>query len=427
MPFFYQLIFLPLRPLIQKMAHSELLTHAFPNGIRLIHQPDNGPVGHLGIVLNTGSRDESVNEHGMAHFIEHCIFKGTKTRRAYHVLSRMEDVGGELNAYTTKEETALYATFLTEYYPRAAELLSDILFNSVFPERELDREKEVIAEEINSYKDSPSELIFDDFDELVFDGHPIARSILGTSESVRSFTREDIFSFINSNFHTDQMVISSVGNIDFKRLVTLCGRFFGITPRKLRTCTREKFIDYQPREKTILKETHQTHCILGNIAYDSLHPSRIVMILLNNLLGGQGMNSRLNLSLRERKGMAYNIESSYNAFSDTGLFNVYFGTDNDNFDKALQVVYNEFRLVREKKLGSLQMSRAKKQLIGQLAIAGENHEDLMLSLGKTYLFYNQVDPFREVFRKIEAITPEQILEVANEILEPSGMSRIVYI
>jgi predicted Zn-dependent peptidase len=408
------------------MVHSEFQTHTFSNGIRLIHQPSNGPVGHLGIILNTGSRDETEEEHGIAHFIEHCIFKGTKTRRAYHVLSRMEDVGGELNAYTTKEETALYSTFLAEDYPRAAELLSDIFFNSTFPDKELNREKEVIAEEINSYKDSPSELIFDDFDELVFDGHPIARNILGTMESVRRFSREDIFNFIARSYHTDQLVISSVGNIPFPKLIRLCLRYFGNAPGKYRTDARIKFTDYRPSEKTLIKETFQTHCILGNIAYDSLHPSRIVMILLNNLLGGQGMNSRLNLSLRERKGMAYNIESSYNAFSDTGLFNVYFGTENENYEKALQVVYNEFKILRQKKLGTLQMIRSRKQLIGQLAIAGENHEDLMLTLGKTYLFYNQVDPFREVYRKIEAITPEQILEVANEILDPAKMSCLIY-
>jgi predicted Zn-dependent peptidase len=392
----------------------------------LIHQASNGPVGHLGIILNTGSRDETGEEHGIAHFIEHCIFKGTKTRKAYHVLSRMEDVGGELNAYTTKEETVFYATFLAEYYPRATELLSDILFNSTYPEKELKKEKEVVAEEINSYKDTPSELIFDDFDELVFDGHPIARNILGTMESVRRFSREDIFKFITGNYHTDQMVISSVGNIPFAKLVRLCDRYFGHAPQIYRLKTRVRFSDYHPSEKTMIRETFQTHCILGNVAYDSLHPSRIVMILLNNLLGGQGMNSRLNLSLRERKGMAYNIESSYNAFSDTGLFSVYFGTDHENFEKALQVIYNEFRILRQKKLGSLQMVRSRKQLIGQLAIAGENHEDLMLTLGKTFLFYNQVDTFREVFRKIEAITPEQILEVANEILNPGQMSCLIY-
>lgn len=408
------------------MVAIEYLTHTFPNGIRLIHQFSDSAVGHLGIILNTGSRDEIPEEHGIAHFIEHCIFKGTEKRKAYHILSRMEDVGGELNAYTTKEETALYATFLTEDYARAAELLSDILFNSTFPDKELKREKEVVVEEINSYKDSPSELIFDDFDELVFDGHPIARNILGTFDSVRGFDREDIFRFIRNNFHTDQMVISSVGNILPNKLIALCERYFGKAPQRLRLHQRVQFSGYQPGERLEVKDTYQTHCMIGNIAYDSIHPRRIVMILLNNLLGGQGMNSRLNLSLRERKGMAYNIESSYNSFSDTGLFNVYFGTDNENFEKALDIVYKEFRILREQKLGTLQMVRAQRQMIGQLAIAGENHEDLMLTIGKTFLFYNTVDPFRVVYKKIEAVTAEQILEVANEILDPARMSKLVY-
>jgi predicted Zn-dependent peptidase len=408
------------------MIDSEYLTYTFPNGIRLIHQGSDSPVGHLGIIINTGSRDELPDEHGIAHFIEHCIFKGTKNRKAFHILSRMEDVGGELNAYTTKEETALYATFLSAYYERASELLSDILFNSVFPDKELKREKEVIVEEINSYNDSPSELIFDDFDELVFDGHPIARNILGTYESVRKLNRENILQFIDRNYHTDQMVISSVGSIPFKKLVALLERYFGKMPQKLRSQTRQRFDAYQPCNKEVRKETFQTHCMVGNLAYDSTDPKRIVMILLNNILGGQGMNSRLNLALRERKGLAYNVESSYNTFSDTGLFNVYFGTDNDNFEKALQIVFKEFELLRKSKLGTLQLIRAKKQFIGQLAIAGENREDLMLTIGKSYLFYNKVDPMSVVFEKIDAITADQLLEVANEILNPERMSRLIY-
>lgn len=408
------------------MIDSEYLTHTFPNGIRLIHQGTDSPVGHLGIVVNAGSRDELPGEHGIAHFIEHCTFKGTKNRKAYHILSRMEDVGGELNAFTTKEETALYATFLSDYYARAAELLSDILFNSIFPEKELKLEKEVVVEEINSYNDSPSELIFDDFDELIFDGHPIARNILGTYESVRGFNRDNIFGFIERNYHTDQMVLSSVGNIPFKNLVTLLDRYFGSAPRRDRDFSRAPVSGYVPGVHEVEKDTFQTHCILGNVAYDSAHPKRIVMILLNNLLGGQGMNSRLNLALRERKGLAYNVESSYTAYSDTGLFNVYFGTDNDNYERALQIVYKEFESIRKNKLGTLQLTRAKKQLIGQLAIAGENREDLMLTIGKSYLFYNRVDPMPVVFEKIEAITSDQILEVANEILDPDRMSRLIY-
>ena len=374
------------------MIDTEYLTHTFPNGIRLIHQGSDSPVAHLGIIVNTGSRDELAEEHGIAHFIEHCIFKGTKNRKAYHILSRMEDVGGELNAYTTKEETALYATFLSSDYQRAAELLSDILFNSVFPEKELKLEKEVVVEEINSYNDSPSELIFDDFDELIFDGHPIARNILGTFESVRSFGREDIFRFIERNYHTDQMVISSVGNIKFARLVALLERYFGVAPQRCRTHTRKKFDAYQPDHKVVAKDTFQTHCMVGNMAYDSADPKRIGMILLNNILGGQGMNSRLNLALRERKGLAYNVESSFTAFSDTGMFSVYFGTDNINFERALQIVFKEFDMLRKNKLGTMQLTRAKKQIVGQLAIAGENREDLMLTIGKSYLLYNKVDP-----------------------------------
>ncbi len=408
------------------MIDTEYLTHTFPNGIRLIHQGSDSPVAHLGIIVNTGSRDELAEEHGIAHFIEHCIFKGTKNRKAYHILSRMEDVGGELNAYTTKEETALYATFLSSDYQRAAELLSDILFNSVFPEKELKLEKEVVVEEINSYNDSPSELIFDDFDELIFDGHPIARNILGTYESVRSFGREDIFRFIERNYHTDQMVISSVGNIKFARLVALLERYFGVAPQRCRTHSREKFDAYQPGHKVVAKDTFQTHCMVGNLAYDSADPKRIGMILLNNILGGQGMNSRLNLALRERKGLAYNVESSFTAFSDTGMFSVYFGTDNINFERALQIVFKEFEMLRKNKLGTMQLTRAKKQIVGQLAIAGENREDLMLTIGKSYLLYNKVDPMEVVFRKLESITSEQLIEVANEILDPSGMSRLIY-
>ncbi len=408
------------------MLDAQYQVHTFPNGIRLIHQGSDSLVAHLGILLNTGSRDERSAEHGIAHFIEHCIFKGTRKRKAFHILSRMEDVGGELNAYTTKEETILYANFLSSCYDRAADLLSDILFNSVFPEKELRREKEVIVEEINSFNDSPGELIFDDFDELVFDGHPLARNILGTCDSVRSFGREDIFRFISDNYHTDQMVISSVGNISFRKLVALCGRYFGGAPAKLRACGRERYTGYRPCERMVTRDTYQTHCMMGNLAYDSNHPRRVAMVLLNNLLGGQGMNSRLNLALRERNGMAYNIESSYNSFSDAGLFSVYFGTDSENFERALRMVHKEFRMLREKKLGTLQLLRAQKQMVGQLAIAAENHEDLMLTIGKTFLFYDKVDSFDLVCEKIGQVTAIEILEVANAILDSGAMSTLIY-
>ena len=408
------------------MVGSDFLTHTLNNGIRLIHQQTESPVAHLGVLINTGSRDEAEDEHGLAHFIEHSVFKGTKKRRTYHVLSRIEDVGGELNAYTTKEETTLYSTFLSQDYERAAELLSDILFNSVYPQKEINREKEVITEEINSYKDSPSELIFDEFEELVFDGHPIARNILGTSENISKFNRNSILRFIEKNYHTDQMVVSSVGKLKFDKLVKYVEKYFGNAEAKFRTNGRKPFENYNPATRLVEKDTFQTHCITGNISYDVTHPQRIVMVLLNNIIGGPAMNSRLNLALRERKGMAYNIESGYTAYTDTGLFNVYFGTDRENFSKALSLVKKEFKLLRDNKLGGVQLSKAKKQLLGQIAVSTESHDDLMLAIGKSYLIYNRVDSLQEVFRKIDAITASDLLEVANFALDENRLSTLIY-
>jgi predicted Zn-dependent peptidase len=408
------------------MAETDFLKYTLPNGIRLIHKYVDSPVGHLGILINTGSRDEKHDEHGLAHFIEHSVFKGTKNRKAFHILSRIEDVGGELNAYTTKEETTLYSTFLAEFYERTAELLSDILFNSTYPEKELKREKEVVLEEINSYKDSPSELIFDEFEELIYDGHPIARNILGNPVNLAAFNRESILRFIGNNYHTDQMVISSVGKIDFGELIKLTEKYFGQAETKLRQNGRMRFDNYIPGNLLVEKDTFQSHCMMGNLAFDVMHPKRITMVLLNNIIGGQAMNSRLNMALRERKGMAYNIESGYTAYTDTGLFNVYFGTDHENLEKAISLVLKEFKLLREKKLGVLQLSKAQKQLMGQIAISTENREDLMLTIGKSYLLFNKVDTVQTIFKKIEAISPIDLLEVANMVLDESQMSRLVY-
>jgi predicted Zn-dependent peptidase len=415
------------RLIYSSMVDSDFLTYRLNNGIRLIHRQVESPVAHLGVLINTGSRDETEDEHGLAHFIEHSVFKGTKKRKAFHVLSRIEDVGGELNAYTTKEETTLYSTFLSEYYERAAELLSDILFNSVYPEKEINREKEVIAEEINSYKDSPSELIFDEFEELVFDGHPIARNILGTTGNIGKFNRDSIVQFIEKNYHTNEMVVSSVGRIDFSELVKYIETWFGNATANYRTNGRHKFENYIPGNRQVEKDTFQTHCVLGNVSFDVAHPQRIVMVLLNNLIGGQAMNSRLNLALRERRGMAYNIESNYTAYTDTGLFNVYFGTDRENFEKAVALVMKEFKLLRDKKLGSVQLSKAKKQLIGQIAVSTESHEDLMLTIGKSFLLYDKVDPLKVVFDKINAITAEDLLEVSNMVLDENQLSKLVYL
>jgi predicted Zn-dependent peptidase len=404
----------------------EYFSALLPNGIRLVHQYVDSPVSHCGIIINTGSRDEEPRDQGMAHFIEHTIFKGTLKRKSFHILSRLEDVGGEMNAYTTKEETAIHASFLTEYYPRTIELFSDILINSTFPDQELKKEKDVIIDEINSYNDSPSELIFDDFEELIFEGHQIGRNILGTPENVKAFTREDIQRFMARNYNTDQMVICSVGNITGKRFFQLAERYFSIFPVNRRTFSRTAFNGYTTRYKSVEKETFQAHCLIGGVAYDVFNNSRIGLGLLNSILGGQSGNSRLNLALRERNGIAYNLESSYTAYSDTGTITIYFGTDKDNLDKAISLIKSEIKILQTKLLGDIQLSKAKKQLVGQLAMSQENHEDLMLTLGKSFLIYNRMDGLEVVYKKINAMTSSQIRDIANEILDFDKLSVLIY-
>ena len=404
----------------------EYFSMTLPNGIRLIHATVDSPVAHCGVVINTGSRDEMDSEQGMAHFIEHTIFKGTVKRKAYHIISRLEDVGGEMNAYTSKEETAIHASFLREYYERAVELFSDILIDSTFPEKELKKEQEVIVDEINSYNDTPSELIFDEFEELIYEGHPMGRSILGTPDLIRSFQSADIRKFIASNYHTDQMVICSVGNIPSKKFFQLAQRYFERFESNLRQERRSRFLGYQPRVRKVEKGTFQAHCILGGEAFDVHHPDRLTLVLLNSILGGQSGNSRLNLSLRERNGIAYNLESSYTAYSDTGTLTIYFGTDQENLERALNLIDREITLLQNKLLGELQLSKARKQLIGQLAMSQENHEDMMLAIGKSMLVFNRVESLEDIYSKISHITASQLLEVANHILDRSKLTTLIY-
>ncbi|MFA9388154.1 MAG: M16 family metallopeptidase [Prolixibacteraceae bacterium] len=398
-----------------------------PNGIRVIHQQVDSPVAHLGVIVNTGSRDEAEEEQGMAHFIEHTIFKGTQKRTAVQIINRLEDVGGELNAYTTKEETAIYATFLNEFYARTIDLISDIVINASFPAKELELEKEVIMEEINSYNDSPSELIFDEFEELIFEGHPIARNILGTPEKVRSFKRKQVKAFISKNYHTNEMVICSVGKINPKKFETLITRYFSGIPSTTRESLRSDFSVYQPKSREVVKDTFQSHCIIGSEAYNLTHDLRLPMVLLSNILGGSSMNSRLNMALRERNGLAYNVEANYTPYTDTGAFLIYFGTERNNLYKAINLVEKEFQFLRAKKLGPQLLARSKKQLIGQLAIANENREDLMLTIGRSYLYFNKVDNLKDVFQKIENITSEDIYLIANEILAKNNLSKLIFL
>ncbi|RPH33007.1 MAG: insulinase family protein [Bacteroidales bacterium] len=400
--------------------------HTLQNGIRVIHKRTDSPVAHCSIMINAGTRDELEHEHGIAHFIEHVVFKGTKKRKAYHIMSRLEDVGGELNAYTTKEETVIHATFLKDDFDRAVELIADITFRSTFPDKEIKKEKEVVLDEINSYKDNPSELIFDDFEELIYNGHPFGLNILGTKKDIKRFTRADIQSFIERNYNTDQIVFCSIGNISFNRVQKLAERHLGWVAPNKRKIQRDGFRNYTPHTKIVKKSTFQTHCVIGNIAYDLQEPKRIGMHLLNNILGGPGLNSRLNLALREKHGYAYNIESMYNPYSDTGLFCIYFGTDKGNLDKSMALINKELDRIMAKKLGVLQLFKAKRQLMGQLAIASDSNESLMLSVAKSFMVYNTADSLEVIYAQIENLTSANLLDIANDILNPNKLSTLIY-
>jgi predicted Zn-dependent peptidase len=404
----------------------ELLFHTLDNGIRLAHCRIPGVVAHCGLVINTGSRNENIPEYGMTHFIEHMLFKGTKKRKAYYILSRLEDVGGELNAYTTKEETAVHASFIKEDYERAVEIISDIVFNSIIPEKEIEKEKDVVIEEINSYLDNPAELIFDDFEELIFADQPIGHNILGTLFTVKSFTHNTLSEFISRNYNTDQMVFCSVGNISDEKILRLFRKYFEEVPGNKRSERPVLPWTYKPVTVTKKMDTFQNHCIIGNVAYNLKDERRLAMFLLNNILGGQGMNSRLNMSLREKNGLAYNVESSYNPYCDTGAFSIYFGTDNQHLERSIRVTLAELSKLRTKKLGRIQLSKAKNQIKGYLARGYENHENLMLSFGKSLLVFGRIESMEETCDKIDRITSSELLAAANEILDPGNLSTLIY-
>ncbi len=402
--------------------------HSFTlsNGIKVIHQPKDSQVAHLGLLINTGTRDEPETQEGIAHFIEHLLFKGTRKRKAYHIISRLEDTGGELSAYTTKEETCIYSTFIKNDYNRALELLADMVFNSTYPVKEMAKEKDVVIDEILSYEDSPSDLIYDEFENFIFKSHPIGRNILGSKTSLEKITQQDILNFIQSKYHTDQMVLSSIGNIDKYQFEKQVRRYFEDIPANLRDFKRKAFTNYQTTHHKENKDTVQSHCILGNIAYPYSHPKRFTLALLNNLMGGSALNSRLNFSLREKKGLVYNIESNYAAYSDTGLITIYFGTDKKNLDKSLKLIRKEFNKVIEKPLGSMQLNKAKKQIIGQSTIAAENKESMMLAAAKEYFYFNRIRSNNEINEIIQQVNAQDIQQVAAEMLDPDKMSSIIY-
>ena len=399
---------------------------ALPNGIRILHRRKKGEIAHLVLVVGTGSRDELESQNGMAHFIEHTIFKGTQSRKPYHILSCLDNVGGDLNAFTTKEETCLQASFLNAYYQRALDLLSDIAFQATFPENELEKEKEVVLDEINSYLDMPSEEIYDVFEDVMFKNHPLGRNILGTNELVKGFKREDILDFMASNYSTDAMVLATIGDISFEDFQKLAMRFFGQRPAHLVPNRRKPFRSYIPQTVEMERCNHLSHCMIGSLAPEFSHPRKRTMVLLNNILGGPAMNSRLSLNIREKYGFAYTIESQYNAYSDVGMFSVYMGVDPDSLDKAISLVYKELNKLCTQKLGTMQLHHAKQQLIGQLALGRESGMSELLAITRSMLMKEPIESIPEIIHTIEVITADDLMAQANEVFDRNRLTTLVF-
>jgi predicted Zn-dependent peptidase len=405
---------------------KDIQTYQLKNGIRLIHRPNQSEVAHFGLIAHTGTRDENPDEHGMAHFMEHMFFKGTAKRSPYQIISRLEDVGGEINAYTTKEETAIYASFLKQDYRRAMELIQDIFLHSSFPDKEREKEAEVILSEIQGYDDSPSELIFDRAEEMLFPDHSIGRNILGSEGSLTSFLNGSLEKFQAENYATDEMVLSVVGNIPFEKIKYAAEKYFGAIPQKSRS--RERFIPASVSGRKLIenRKAYQKHCMLVGPAYALPDQKRLQLYLLNNILGGPGMNSRLNLALRERRGYSYSAESHYSPYTDTGVMMIYFSCDADKFGRSMQVTREEIRKLRANLLTDSRLNHARKQLMGQLAISRENNEHLMLTTGKSYLVFNRIDSLETIRKNLELITSSMLRDTANEIIDPSLLNTLIF-
>lgn len=408
------------------MIQENIWQHELPNGLRILLLPNNSEVAHVAFFLNVGSRDEEPSENGMAHFIEHTLFKGTTRRKSFHVLNRLESVGGDLNAYTSKEETCIYATVMQPYIGRAIELFADVIFNSVFPEKELEKEKQVIADEIDSYRDNPSEQIMDDFEENLFSGHSIGRNILGTKALLKKFKRKDILKFIARHYHPSRMVVAVAGPISPVSLTKIILRFFPTDFSVAATYQRTPFAGCPPFSKTVKRSGYQNHCVTGSVAYSLKHPARTALGLLNNYLGGNAMTSRLNLMVREKYGYTYNIESGYQAYTDTGLFWIYFGTDNGLHARTLEVIERELARLRTNPPGSLQLHQAKLQFQGQITIAAESNANRLMAYAKQWLHTGTIETVNLTRQMIGEVSPKELVEVACEITNPSVRSTLIF-
>ena len=408
------------------MKEYELIE--LPNGIRVIHkQVTDSKIAHVGVMFDMGSRDELEDEQGLAHFWEHMVFKGTKKRKAFHIINRLESLGGELNAYTTKEKICFYSAVLQNHLDKSVELLADITFNSTFPEKQIYKERMVILEEMAMYRDSPEDAIQDEFDELIFPNHSLGKNILGTEQTVSSFSRSHFQSFLQRNLNTEKIIISSVGNYTTSKLMRLVRKHFGGIPHKNGTPERHWVESYAPTNRELKKPITQAHFAMGKPAFSIRDKKRIPFFFLINLLGGSGMNSKLNLSLREKHGLVYGVDASYSPFLDTGQLGIYFATDAKQLKKAKRLLCKEIELLKKKPLGELQLHKAKQQIKGQLAMSEENKNTFMLMMAKSMLDVNKVPDINTMFKKIDKLKATQLQDLAVETLNIEQMSSLTYL
>ena len=458
-------------------------TYTLDNGLRIIHLPSDSKVVYCGYQINAGTRNEEPGEEGLAHFCEHVTFKGTERRKAWHILNCLESVGGDLNAYTNKEGTVYYSAILKEHIARAVDLLSDIVFHSVYPQAEIDKEVEVICDEIESYNDSPAELIYDEFENILFKGSPLGHNILGTAEQVRAFKTEDALRFTRKLYRPDNAIFFAYGDIDFKKLVKLIQKALGECPKgrelacsadckSAETPTEERIAEETPTEERIAEETpteeriaeetptaemeagdanhkvqsskfnvqskvagqtivmqkntHQAHVMIGTRAYDVNDDRRMPLYLLNNMLGGPGMNAKLNLALREHNGLVYTVESTMVAYGDTGTWSIYFGCDEHDVKRCLRLVRKELDKFMQKPLSDAQLKAAKKQIKGQIGVACDNRENFALDFGKSFLHYGWEKNVDRLYEQVDAITAAQIQAVAQELFDKDRLTTLIF-
>lgn len=447
-------------------------TYTLDNGLRIIHLPSDSKVVYCGYQIDAGTRNEEPGEEGLAHFCEHVTFKGTERRKAWHILNCLESVGGDLNAYTNKEGTVYYSAILKEHIARAVDLLTDIVFHSVYPQAEIDKEVEVICDEIESYNDSPAELIYDEFENIIFKGSPLGHNILGTAEQVRSFKTEDALRFTRKLYRPDNAIFFAYGDIDFKKLVKLIRKALAdddsgkvaenaansvgkLAEEKLpqisqitqisgdeNSITTEKSVssvksvgpeNYPSVGKEIAgqtivmqKNTHQAHVMIGTRAYDVSDSRRMPLYLLNNMLGGPGMNAKLNLALREHNGLVYTVESTMVAYGDTGIWSIYFGCDEHDVKRCLRLVRKELDKFMQKPLSEAQLKAAKKQIKGQVGVACDNRENFALDFGKSFLHYGWEKNVDRLYEQVDEITAEQIQAVAQELFDKDRLTTLIF-